>query len=334
MGTIQQWRIRAIAMSTSNNDEVITWYAFQCPKSNREYFYEPISGMKTWTLPTSELLSPVTKSKRPQKKPVSVIHQLSSHYPSNKIEEEIMGINNKYPTKLGLVIVVTLIVSLMCNTVFLVVLVKMSDLRATHAIYGEKSEEGHNHKNTSTPQLVYTKPEIKEITVDAAVEQMNNELAGDVPETSNGKTESNSESKMTIDEEMVDDISQANTEVPTEQTLAEKDIDYKVTSKQTGRIPDRCNTEQKTENIYIDGETFQGNDENAEPPVQAATNKKTNKELNENTNIQGNTSSQDKVPPQCWVPFAYLINPRCRRNNAVGLNRPLFDAEHFVRAMI
>ena len=31
----------------------VTWYAFEDPKTKREYYYEPTSGQTTWTLPTS-----------------------------------------------------------------------------------------------------------------------------------------------------------------------------------------------------------------------------------------------------------------------------------------
>src|SRR5210317_1668285 len=35
----------------------VTWYAFEDPKTKREYYYEPTSGQTTWTLPTSGVAS-------------------------------------------------------------------------------------------------------------------------------------------------------------------------------------------------------------------------------------------------------------------------------------
>ena len=319
------------AMSSSNkNDEVITWYAFQCPTLSREYFYEPISGKKTWALPTCKILSePVTKSDQPQKNTVSVMHQeVSIPYPSIKIKEQNMRISSNPPTKLGLVIVITLIVSLMCNTVFLVVLVKVSDLRASHAKFAGTPEEGQlNQTNASTPQSVYTKHEtVEEVTADTAMkEQVNYEFTVDVPVTNNDVTERDSETEMANNEHLSD---------ATQLTNIENNNHAKFSFHQTGLVPDKGNTNHKTESIDIEknGESSQRKDKNTEPMSHSVTKKRTDKEQIQNKNTQSKTPSE--APPQCWVPFAYLVNPRCRRNNVVGLDRPLFDAEQFARAII
>lgn len=45
------------ALLTIIKMSTVTWYAFEDPKTKREYYYEPTSGQTTWTLPTSGVAS-------------------------------------------------------------------------------------------------------------------------------------------------------------------------------------------------------------------------------------------------------------------------------------
>lgn len=299
---------------TANSDEVITWYAFQCPSTKREYFYEPISGKKTWTLPTSKHITSNTHKKAKHQ----VTHRPSA---SESRQENKMGINSNPPTKLGVVIAMTVVVSLICNTVFLVALVKFTGPHNIESISARKifdaaPEEGYDKPlNISSPDLTSKDSKADEVTahdVPEEEEEDGNDVLADV---SNGPSdESDQRADVTANEDL--DENEYKEKTHKETTHTEQEVIEEEESSKQNHVDE---VEQKDSTDGINNET-----PNTESLMQEITNP-----------IEVRNKDSSEVPPQeCWVPFAYVFNSRCRRNVETGLKKPMFDAEQFARAII
>jgi len=264
---------------TTDHNEVITWYAFRCPKSKREYFYEPSTGAKTWALPTSK--SVITNA---QKK-ASLKHQgVSAHRPSKEIGEKNMGENANPSSKMCLIIVGALVISLLFNTIFLVVLIKISGPQL----------------NKNFPEIIETMPNAGIKIEDAAGEKKHSGkismlIAGDVSERAPSHSPDHAQR---VYEQAADIREQTGTgsykEHQQDQMLENNDILHSL-NKQRLDVNDIKNDKVKF-----------------------------HKDLDRSLT----------VPSECWVPFAYVFNPRCRRNGDIGLPGPMFDAEQFASAVI
>lgn len=298
----------------TKNDEVTTWYAFQCPKTEREYFYEPISGEKTWSLPTSKHIIN-TQRRAPVKHPVT--HQASA---SDK-QGAKMRIEPNQPTKLGVVVAMTLLVSLICNTVFLIALVKFTGPHdmAVNDIFDVVTEEEYNNPlNTSAFSSVTIKVEEYDgISGDNLVKEEESDEAY-VPEES-------------LEESNAEDLSDIELkDKPQESDIKQRaQADEGASAQENDAVVEQKN--DQTEHIYMNG----NNDQDKTLQLKSSVHH-TNESREESKAKPNKERNKDpfEIPPQCWVPFAYVFNPRCRRNENTGLKKPMFDAEQFVRAMI
>lgn len=299
-------------------DEVITWFAFQCPETKREYFYEPISGEKTWALPTSKRISNTQKT-------ATVKHQVVSEpQPISDRQGEKMGLNTNQPTKLGFVIAMTLAVSLICNTVFLVVLVKLTGPHHTlqqGPVSSIPAVPGDKHTNISLSDLYKIQDDLEavaEITVEEAPEKFKSSAAermgsGEIEINEDAK-ESKPQENLHQEQRVVNDVKDVVEEVPTTQNFQSSQNEHKQSTSNNDEVDD---------NVYESVVTV-------DAPVQEAAKHDAKEKGNDKMEGSQNQVSSN-VPPQCWVPFAYVVNPGCRRKE---LQKPMFDAEQFVRAMI
>jgi hypothetical protein len=308
----------------NSNDEDIIWYAFQCPKTKREYFYEPISGEKTWTLPTSK-----STTTNPQKKSEAT-HQVltKNNIRTTTAEEETdMGVNSNPPVKLGLVIMMTLAVSLILNTVFLVVLVKFAGSKAeSNPVIFEQPPTDCSKQlliNTSST-LLYEESDNEVISDDVVEENESKEYNVDTPKSF--VMESNDEADTLGNEEMNDPVSDGVT--------ATGNIEVLQQTNET--LLNMQNLEEKAAVVQDDTNIkhFQENNNMPKSSTSQANGERPKRDIHANRNKRNDDGPSSEVPPQCWVPFAYVFNPRCRRNHDAGLKAPMFDAEQFVRAMI
>jgi hypothetical protein len=296
---------------------VITWFAFQCPETKREYFYEPLSGEKTWTLPTSKHIITNTH------KAASAKHQVISEPQPIKRQGGNMGINTNPPTKLGLAVAMTLAVSLICNTVFLVVLVKLTGPH--HNLPGPVSnipdavpgDEPHKQTNINLTDLCI-QDDLEEFKVEEkemnAPESSAAEIIGGVEININEHTE---ESKPHTNEQ--------------QKQRGVKEVGNEGQTTQNNFAVSQNEQEQSTSNNneVVDANLHESGDTLDAPALKTADHNTEEKNTEKGEAIQNQESSN--APTQCWVPFAYVVNPSCRRKR---LQRPMFDAEHFVRAMI
>lgn len=105
----------------------VTWYAFQDPKTKREYYFEPMSNKTTWTLPTSS--TPVKTGGAPAgipASPVSIASRFSAASPTSvkfKDENNQMSSGKRGFGKRGIALTIGTI--LVLNTLCLGILVKV-----------------------------------------------------------------------------------------------------------------------------------------------------------------------------------------------------------------
>lgn len=96
-----------------SSGDVISWYAYQDPKSGREYFHEPVSGKTSWVLPTSRN-SQSDGSHRSNKAG-------SSGDKSARLTKPTVASPHYLMSAVG----ITIVFILVFNTLFLLVLVKV-----------------------------------------------------------------------------------------------------------------------------------------------------------------------------------------------------------------
>ncbi|EED94660.1 predicted protein [Thalassiosira pseudonana CCMP1335] len=118
--------------TTTTNDATVTWYAFTCQDTGREYFYEPLSGETTWIVPTSRTVLPEASKSTPiQTKPVynKTIHGNGGERTNTKSNDATTTDNtqqntptNQQPNSWGSY-GKTLVFVLIFNTLFLVMMV-------------------------------------------------------------------------------------------------------------------------------------------------------------------------------------------------------------------
>jgi heme exporter protein D len=95
---------------SSGDGGTISWYAYQDPKSGREYFHEPVSGETSWVLPTS-------RNYRSSM-------QAGSSGDKSARQSEQMGSSHHKP-HVWSAVGMTIVFLLVFNTLFLLVLVKV-----------------------------------------------------------------------------------------------------------------------------------------------------------------------------------------------------------------
>jgi hypothetical protein len=100
----------------------VTWYAFQDPKTKREYYYEPMTNKSTWTLPTAS--TPVRAPAAIPASPVSPASIISTPTKVEKYEVKAEGSSSKLSVgKRGIAVTIGSILFL--NTLCLGILVKV-----------------------------------------------------------------------------------------------------------------------------------------------------------------------------------------------------------------
>lgn len=95
---------------SSGDGGTISWYAYQDPKSGREYFHEPVSGETSWVLPTS-------RNYRSSM-------QAGSSGDKSARQSKQMGLSHHKP-HVWSAVGMTIVFLLVFNTLFLLVLVKV-----------------------------------------------------------------------------------------------------------------------------------------------------------------------------------------------------------------
>ena len=99
-----------------SSDGTISWYAYQDPKSGREYFHEPVSNQTTWVLPTSRLCS---------------ADSIAQHRSTKKDGEKSagqtkpMGATSHHNPHVWSAVGMAVVFVLVVNTLFLLLLVKV-----------------------------------------------------------------------------------------------------------------------------------------------------------------------------------------------------------------
>lgn len=99
----------------------VTWYAFEDPKTKREYYFEPTSNKTTWTLPTSS--TPVKSGGAPAGIPASPMSFATPTVEINQTKAE--GSSKKRVVGKRGIVVMTIGTILFLNTLCLGILVKV-----------------------------------------------------------------------------------------------------------------------------------------------------------------------------------------------------------------
>ena len=281
-------QINHIAMTT---DATIKWFAFEDPKTKREYFFEPNSKVTTWVLPTSS--KPIT-SKIDKKSTMK--HQ--DHNASHGIEENKMGINTSSSTKLGWIIMATLVVSLICNTVFLIALVNLT---------------GPHTQHSTASSIIFEVP-------NEDAEQLNESLSELISQDDGSSMDISAEDINYVNEEFPKDGSD-NAQIPTNEP---EECPHEMEGY--SQPQDAINLEN------VENEETQAFQEVViQETVEYSHQQKPSAEIKNNL---PHPNRSIMVPVECWVPFAYVFNRGCRRNGHKRLQRPMFDAEQFAGAII
>eukprot|EP00986_Skeletonema_menzelii_P011112 scaffold5641_cov220-Skeletonema_menzelii.AAC.2 len=130
----------------------VTWYAFEDPKTKREYYFEPVSNKTTWTLPTSGTPVKMAGGASPKSIPASPMSPISTAFnilpnspagvkiKAEKSQTKADGSSNKRGFgRRGIVVTIGIILCL--NTLILGILVKMmynSSIVDLNPIYDSK----------------------------------------------------------------------------------------------------------------------------------------------------------------------------------------------------
>jgi hypothetical protein len=101
-----------------SSGDTISWYAYQDPKSGREYFHEPVSGQTTWVLPTSRIRWTDDTTQHSTKKAESLGGK-------NARQSKPMGRSSHPKSHLMSAVGLAIVSILVFNTSFLLVLVKV-----------------------------------------------------------------------------------------------------------------------------------------------------------------------------------------------------------------
>ena len=276
--------IKTLSLAMTNAD--IKWFAFDDPKTKREYFFEPNSKETTWVLPTSKPITSKIDKELPMK------HQ---DHTSRRIDENKMGINNtSSSTKLGWVIMITLVVSLICNTVFLIVLVNLTGPHEEHSNISSiifANEVDKQEVNESISELISQDDDMFEEDANDVNKEFPNDVIDNAQIPTNEPEECPHEMEGYSYSQPQDAINLENIE------------------KEQARAFQKVATQQSIEYNH------------QQKPVAVQKN-----------NLPH--PNRPVIPPECWVPFAYVFNRACRRNGHKGLQRPMFDAEKFAGAII
>jgi hypothetical protein len=301
------------AIIADAEDNIITWYAFECPKTRREYFVEPNSGATTWSIPMSRSTSSQFKS--PVK---SIGHQTSTPQTSSLLEQKSMSQNTVQPSKWGFVIAITVAVSLICNTVFLVLLIKMTAHNPTLPVNTilEASPQPPLSEQTNTNSTEFVPLDLLVDKNKVIVEEGNKEIVVDVSFNENAKDE------VPIQEQVTSHtVIQEIKEVPhTTQKQKDKQSYY----------GENLNKEQDAHRIEVDEDAQKEKQSVPKQTIPQSKDEKMTKSMREEQKKR-NTG----IPAHCWVPFAYVFDRHCGgKDKATGLHKPLFDTEQFVREMI
>jgi len=122
-----------------------TWYAFQDPKTGREYFHDPVSGKTSWVLPTSNSTTRIEKAESVMPGSTYTAKDSTAECDDTSIrpkQGETLSSHNKQSRRWSAV-GVTIVSILIFNTMFLLVLVKV--------LYGNDSVPSQIHDQTKLP---------------------------------------------------------------------------------------------------------------------------------------------------------------------------------------
>lgn len=263
---------------------------------------------------------------------------MSTSQGSRIAEEKKMGNKTNSPSQWALVVVMTLAVTVICNTVFLVVLVKISAhhpgsrrLNASSVFEAVSNKNIVKHVNASSPiELLSLKTDVN-YTIDAAVEEEEyTEIISSVPfsyPASSG--ESKEEEEVHVIEENVtttltvkEKALQNEKEEPPRTISREEDARFEVHPPRETPISNN-DVEVKKMSTAPKASTSQ-----------ATTQSREDKDTQILSGDAKNIKMPSVVPARCWVPFARVFNQKCRVNEGNGIQSHWFDVEQFVMAMI
>jgi hypothetical protein len=232
----------------------------------------------------------------------------------------------------------TLAVTVICNTVFLVVLVKISArhpgsrrLNASSIFEAVSNKNLVKHVNASSSiELLSLKTDVN-YTMDAAVkEEEYKEIISSVPFSylaSSGENEEEEELHV-LEENGTTPLTVKENEFQNET----KEPPHKKSWEEIARLDVHPPRENPISNNDADGKKISTAPKTS--TSQATTQSKEGKDTKKFSGDTKNIKRPAVVPARCWVPFARVFNQKCRVNEDNGIQSPLFDVEQFVMAMI
>mmetsp|Transcript_34158 Transcript_34158/g.82593 ORF Transcript_34158/g.82593 Transcript_34158/m.82593 type:complete len:343 (+) Transcript_34158:100-1128(+) len=331
-----------------------TWYAFQDPKTNREYFHEPVSGKTSWVLPTSNSTqivraeknhhdSTANDSKALKSDSVRSRHKAVAAPSQNKQKHHDATANsghkaidarsrNKQKQSRGWGAVgITFVSILFFNTMFLLVLVK--------ALYDNSNgpiQIRDQIKDADRPiQTHETKIKLKLSSDDAVgpAVQKEEKLSSEANPRSlsevapiSPSTRPNNETKRN---HTVDSSCMNNPEEPSASKYSSNDAtEYE---DMHHFEPRAANNEERTPDKLLR--------ESGEESIRQSSGDIVKEERNPGDQQEGREKRIGKQSHHfnlklkdaawiCWVPFSYILFEKCRLQAREGLPMPLADVEN------
>ena len=300
-------------MGSPSDATTTTWYAYQDPKSQREYFHNPESGETTWVLPTTKTSS--SNSNTNNSKRMGNVHQPTT-IKRERVSTKRDGMSGSrrtdtsQPSNGWNAIWITIGTILVFNTLFLLVLVKVQ--------YDNAKQIVDQAIKLSSDEGVQTDKLHLPVDVDDALDSIEANTESDVDDSTalSSITEDSNETQED-DGSNLDEV-EANEQANADETeVFSDDRDNNEATK--GEDDEDAYQEEATITDNVVPTTLEGvqrEDEHAK-----STQTKKDYQLVE---------SSSRSPINCWVPFSYIVIPKCRRRAREGLLMPLADADQSI----
>ena len=309
-----------------------TWYAFQDPKTGREYFHEPISGEVSWVLPTSSSASTLRAGNRTSKGDSE-----GNNEKDIKSQRKLIG----GWSAIG----VTIVSVFVFNTLFLLILVKV--LYANSDVTSEIHDQIKLSNNGRDGIIIDTKapfngvggamPKAIVVEVDSSSVLLEDEATAPGTRMMSNKSLSDDES-MENQVENESDITESSSPTPSSDVYKVDDAaevenmqqpeDEVVTQEVETPVESQDEIVNQEEDIvYKTANAEVYNKEQEE--VQYWNREGSNIIIALGKSIQKALEQSAESLVVCWIPFSYAFIEKCKRQVEEGLPMPLADAENF-----